>query len=1066
MKKALNFLRPQNTNCPKSPTLFALGGTGLKVPYRSPLKSFASIHSRISRIFAFALLCLTSSSIAQIVDCSGTPIDLSTCTAPVQNPNQQFVCIDAVTHPDIMYWTAQPQGFGMRSFALSATQPQFLYIKGYLEIGPDGSGNNYSFFGSEIIFADNASGIKVKTGAKLTINSSYLHGCNNMWDYIRAETFASIEVRNNSAIEDGRFAIWGYENQSIIRVVNSTFKRNAYSIVMANDPFGNAPQTVILSDGIFSNVFDGGGQLLNNNWLYTSPLAGVFTRRLINPLKVGQTPANPNQIIGFNQFNEFDGFGSIGVISQNVNLTVENSKFKRTQPTSATTTGIRSESTISSHTTKVVGLPDLDGNGPNQPDFTFENLGFGVIGIAANIDVRNARFNLNNSCIIQQHGNFKPISCKVTGCEMKDYQNVGLVVASDNNANFLLQNNLEVIGNTFRDGLISAPAINIYGGKRFGVRLESFMPISMKSGWIWDNEFINNPKPGDKYLKGGIFLKNISKVTIEANEITDLDGQYNPGSEFSGVVLEDCSNTKLFSNVVEGISPDFYVSTGIQNIDSDNSLYNCNSVNLVKKGIEFVGASPNTKMIQNQFHQHEAGGLYSTADFNSPTGAGAIMGDIIRGENHWNGINFTSEAYMEWVPNPANFGDYDQDNQLQWPIVFARGVFKINSPGDQDPNDSYWASPRSIGTSEDFNNKWFQKLMNETPSGTNYCLANGYAPGGGGSTLQPYGGAPSLSQSDLLILQDLYPTGNGIGWAWDAKFRFFEKLKNAPELRPSGSVASNWYYIQQANATGKLFNAFDGLRNLSILSTSQKAALDIAYANLEAAIQEANDISTYLFQAYEAGNSGTINALYAQRQANTDLTVAHTTAYESLLNNAHAGIIQQASALLNDVNGITSSTIYEANMKTVLHTQLEMILAGTGMTPTQRSSFEGIAAQCRYEGGWGVVMARLMLPENTYDDGVLCGAGARTKNGVPKTAEPNIIVFPNPTKDLLNLQIGQPFQEGIGSVYNVQGHLLRSIAFSKEMPQMRNMNLESGIYFLSIALDGKIMPMCRFVVIP
>jgi hypothetical protein len=80
--------------------------------------------------------------------------------------------------------------------------------------------------------------------------------------------------------------------------------------------------------------------------------------------------------------------------------------------------------------------------------------------------------------------------------------------------------------------------------------------------------------------------------------------------------------------------------------------------------------------------------------------------------------------------------------------------------------------------------------------------------------------------------------------------------------------------------------------------------------------------------------------------------------------------------------------------------------------------------------------------------------------------EETIQIFPNPTKDLLNLQIGQPFQEGIGSVYNMQGHLLRSIAFSKEMPQMRNMNLESGIYFLSIALDGKIMPMCRFVVIP
>ena len=50
-----------------------------------------------SVIFSLLWLCLSSTSIAQIVDCSGTPIELVSCETPVQNPTQHFVCIDAVT---------------------------------------------------------------------------------------------------------------------------------------------------------------------------------------------------------------------------------------------------------------------------------------------------------------------------------------------------------------------------------------------------------------------------------------------------------------------------------------------------------------------------------------------------------------------------------------------------------------------------------------------------------------------------------------------------------------------------------------------------------------------------------------------------------------------------------------------------------------------------------------------------------------------------------------------------------------------------------------------------------
>jgi hypothetical protein len=67
--------------------------------------------------------------------------------------------------------------------AISESEPQFLVV---CQTITDNLPGWYIFaYGSEIVFLNNSSGLVVNSGANLQFRSSYLHGCQKLWDRIR-----------------------------------------------------------------------------------------------------------------------------------------------------------------------------------------------------------------------------------------------------------------------------------------------------------------------------------------------------------------------------------------------------------------------------------------------------------------------------------------------------------------------------------------------------------------------------------------------------------------------------------------------------------------------------------------------------------------------------------------------------------------------------------------------------------------------------------------------------------------------------------------------------------------
>lgn len=83
----------------------------------------------------------------------------------------------------------------------------------------------------------------------------------------------------------------------------------------------------------------------------------------------------------------------------------------------------------------------------------------------------------------------------------------------------------------------------------------------------------------------------------------------------------------------------------------------------------------------------------------------------------------------------------------------------------------------------------------------------------------------------------------------------------------------------------------------------------------------------------------------------------------------------------------------------------------------------------------------------------------------PERALSDLIISPNPVRDVLHIQIGQPFEEALGQIYDAQGKLLKSWSFTQDVQELTDLRLLSGMYYLTIVTDGAVLPARSFTVV-
>jgi len=133
-------------------------------------------------------------------------------------------------------------------------------------------------------------------------------------------------------------------------------------------------------------------------------------------------------------------------------------------------------------------------------------------------------------------------------------------------------------------------------------------------------------------------------------------------------------------------------------------------------------------------------------------------------------------------------------------------------------------------------------------------------------------------------------------------------------------------------------------------------------------------------------------------------------------------------------------------------------LLSTGNPPTEGRTYtlEMIASQCRYSGGYGVVLARMIVGNAGYVDSTLCSSSARSigdSDGI-NTAT-GISVLPNPAQDYFVIRVGTAFTQGRLMLVNALGQIVRDENLMGIDTYVNTSGLPAGVYQIALRLDGK-----------
>ena len=256
-----------------------------------------------------------------------------------------------------------------------------------------------------------------------------------------------------------------------------------------------------------------------------------------------------------------------------------------------------------------------------------------------------------------------------------------------------------------------------------------------------------------------------------------------------------------------------------------------------------------------------------------------------------------------------------------------------------------------------------------------------------------------MDEVEKELTTGVYSPYNGFAAStWDAEFLLFDKLRSTPTLMLSGSVENNWYNTRQNTSVGKMARIYRGM---------------------------------------------------------VDLTGPTATS--------------SATQLLNDLSLVDVSAVHEKNMKTVLGISLtamtanasqlsevplsEVPLSEVQLSEVQLKQLGLIAKQCRYQGGWGVALARAMLkrPLVSTDDCPpgLTDGGTEDRNTIP-AALPTVEVFPNPVQHLLYVNISTTLTDGQISLINLTGQTVREVNANGYQTLVPVSDLQNGIYILEV----------------
>jgi parallel beta-helix repeat protein len=889
--------------------------------------------------------------------------------------------------------------------------------------------------GSELVFATPSARLDIES--ELTINSTHLHGCEELWNGLNVKENGKLLAYSN-CIEDARAAIRLFDG-SEFEIKENSFRRNAFSIFAGRENIFDLQEAYLtpIGAGISGNDISGAENLIEPFDGFLRPLNAIRLHSVAEISIGGGDEINIIHDFAHSNNNTLSPIQAL--FSFNSNLSIQKTRFYNIGY--ELNSGGYAIYCYNQGTQKQLNVLGL---GKNNSIPTFQSCQVGIYSESNALTVQNCFFDFGTQHLVVNFTDF-PHRFDVSENRFKSFETSAFSCPASHYIRCNIYNNLfedDVNALDYHDdpGLPpGTPRCQKYSIIATGLLGQGPAQPGFDHLQIFGNTFneIQKPPAADNLSGGyGLALYHMKHI----GEVYDNTfSQQHAGSAkhfYKGIYLYASGNNKIFDNTLFGVADyagpinnDFESLSGISAWEATNNTVKCNHLFNLKEGIRFHNNCDGTILRDNSFSNHNTGLLM----LNGATRIGVQD----KRKNIWPGISGLpdSEAFFGGNPN------------LQF-IDLSR----FNIQYFETPTSTYWANPRS-------HQGWFAPAPGATndPNELPQYLCEEET--------------EEKTKSEELYLQGIFPVYKGyVEMNWEVAFGLYDRLLYHPELRAIGSPEAIFFANQATTNLGKLHNALQQYAQVSAIPSTIVQGWDDNYTQISGVLAQMKTnhdaMAEATTQAQKDQLSTELQVLTSQLQSlNVTKQNLETTHLTERVNK-----LDQLGAYLSS---ITPNAVYESNLKTVLTVLKEDLAVNTQgiFTAQQMVSLESVANQCRFSGGYGVVLARATLKKSpqAYDDEAMCpggsgvGGGGEERSQLLKNGE--IILSPNPVSDHLQITLPRSFENGRLYLYDFTGRLAREekIGSDTQTVTLDLSSLPLGTYSVQVILDGQKIPGKPFV---
>ncbi|MEO7607900.1 MAG: T9SS type A sorting domain-containing protein [Saprospiraceae bacterium] len=904
------------------------------------------------------------------------------------------------------------------------TQYQDFYLAGVLEIDI----SNYQFDHTNW-FCDAGSEIVIN-GDNIDISNTTLKGCEKMWKGIRLSTGSGLRV-STCTIQDAQYGI-EIGDEVVYLICSNTLFDKDYIGIYAEEVGTGLKNFVWLISG---NRFYCASTLLDPYIGQTDYPSG-FGNPLI-PEKITYAGISISDLANFNisGYSSYPGnniFKGIrnGILGRESNINIRGNTIQDLQG-NYVLWPLSTANTTSGFGIKLESILTLD--------ISNNAIKNGYVGAMSKYN-NNATIKISNNTLTNFHYNGAPT-----------LYGFGIYTASGNNSKLTLSNNsLSDCGpqiGVFDFSLLSLSIENntsvIDNTADLGRGIAVSQALCTKPGGSITSNTINMDGDGIGIELWEVFPLSANKNTINLNGPA-IPLVLNPGH---GIEINSCDaihvRDNTFNQTVSQTTPYKAVIGRISN----NTTFCCNISNDLNQGFYFYGVNPLTNFRSNQMYNNIHGLTLNEGS----------IGLQIHAGNQWFGTNRS----VRILSSSSNYG-----------LIALGSQFKYNSfqpntvPTTITPSSIslIWFVPDNINSA---------LFCNELPD----CGVTPYFLGSGGE--EESGDRKSLSnnsQSSVIIQQPLQSLncdgsliqqyisiahGETLGGIyaeqnkWAEQYNLYKILDTIPAF-----LLANCYVLDSFYHNSDIYESYYAIEKKILvafqLAPEQQSLSDEAKLTIEYSMAQIDSI--YGIVSEPGALIQYINQILVVQEIIKDKT--------EVLNEINLLVHDKAKSIGYSLQGqileLPEAHYFLHELKEIWIIEAKKLKVGLdSLNQSDWTIINTIADLCPLEYGRAVGIARSLvqckkLTEFPIVDDV-CN-GELIENRERKEAEPNFVVYPNPSKGQWELESN--FKEK-GYFDIIVTNMLGEFIFKDTYPKQINANkieiptAPSGIYFLHVQDGGK-----------